>query len=64
MSLNNWQIPYSAEYTRRREHQKVQRGTFIQVLLLSKSERCRAASGIPELAVSFLLAGKSGVHAF
>ena len=33
-------------------------------LIISKSERCRAASGIPELAVAFLLAGKSRVHAY
>ena len=33
-------------------------------LIISKSERCPAASGIPELAVSFLMAGKSRVHAY
>ena len=27
----SYQIPYSAEYTRRREHQNIQRGACIQV---------------------------------
>ena len=32
-------------------------------LYSGKIKRCRAASGIPELAVSFLMTGKSRVHA-
>ena len=54
-------IPYSAEYTRRREHQKNPEGRLYSGLITSKSERCRAASGIPELAVSFLMRANQAV---
>ena len=39
-------------------------GRLYSGLIISKSERCRVVSGIPELAVLFLLAGKSRVHAY
>ena len=39
-------------------------GCVYSGLIISKSERCQTASGIPELAVSFLMAGKSRVHAY
>ena len=39
-------------------------GRLYSGLIISKSERCGAASGIPELEVSFLMAGKSRVHAY
>ena len=39
-------------------------GRLYSGVIISKSERCRAASGIPEFAVSFLMAGKSRVHVY
>ena len=39
-------------------------GRLYSGVIISKSERCRAASGIPKIAVSFLMAGKSRVHAY
>ena len=39
-------------------------GRLYSGLIRSKSNDVGAASGIPELAVSFLMAGKSRVHAY
>ena len=57
------QIPYSAEYTRPRTPKNPEGRLYLGVII-SKTERCRAASGIPELAVTFVMAGKSRVHAY
>ena len=39
-------------------------GRLYSGVIISKSERCQAASGIPKFAVLFLMAGKSRVHAY